>query len=82
MLSEMWCYRGSDKSGDADPAQDEVGMHADVGCHFAVPVARCLELIEPKLKGVFVVGPAWEVSMTRVRYTYYKKIFTLRSGLG
>lgn len=55
MLRKVRGYGGDEQGGGADPVEDEVGVHADLGGDLAVPVPCALEFIEAVFEGVFVV---------------------------
>jgi len=55
LLPEVGCDGGDKQGGAADPVQDEVGVHADVASHLAVPIPDALEIVEPKFQGILVV---------------------------
>ena len=58
VLGKMRSDGGDEQSRDTDPIPNEVGVHADVGSNFAVPIAGGLELVKPVLQSIFVVGAA------------------------
>ena len=55
MFCEMRSNGGNQKGSRANPVEDKVGVHADVGSDFAVPITNTLEIIETKFKSIFVV---------------------------
>lgn len=54
MFGEVRSDGRNEEGGSANPVLHKVGVHSDIGSHFAIPITGRLNFVETELEGILV----------------------------